>query len=125
MATDSTCVVSRLWLWDWIPSRSLTLAVVVGSAEDYTAHPTSAVLVVEVADSSLRHDRRKASLYTRAEIPEYWILNLPERRLEVFRNPQNGAYISRTILHEGDSISPLVREMTIPVASLLPRTELS
>ncbi|MFL6196339.1 MAG: Uma2 family endonuclease [Thermoanaerobaculia bacterium] len=97
------------------------VAVVVGNPEDYTVHPTSAVLVVEVADSSLRHDRRKASLYARAEIPEYWILNLPERRLEVFRNPQNGAYTSRTILREGDSISPLAREITIPVASLLPR----
>lgn len=99
------------------------LAIVPGNPEDYRdAHPTTAVLVVEVADSSLLHDRkRKARLYARAGIPEYWILNLTHSCLEVFRNPQKGVYQSRTVLREGDSISPLAREITIPVASLLPR----
>jgi Uma2 family endonuclease len=99
------------------------IAVVPGDVNDYTdEHPSTAVLIVEVADSSLLHDRkRKGGLYARAGIPEYWILDLTRSYLEVFRNPQKGAYTSRTALRDGDSISPLAREITIPVASLLPR----
>ena len=56
------------------------LAVVKGAMRDYRdAHPTSAVLVVEVSNESLRHDRMvKQRLYARSGIPEYWILALPE-----------------------------------------------
>ncbi len=65
------------------------VAVVRGSARDFRdAHPTTAVLVVEVSDVTVDLDRhQKASLYARAGIPEYWILNLPERVLEVYRDP--------------------------------------
>jgi Uma2 family endonuclease len=99
------------------------LAVVPGGLRDYVdAHPSTAVLVLEVADSSLLHDRKKASLYARAEIAEYWLLNLVDWCLEVYRNPKDGAYTSRTVLREGDSVSPLSRpEAAILVASLLPR----
>jgi len=100
------------------------VAVVLGSWRDYShSHPTSAILIVEVADSSLLQDRkRKASLYARAEIPEYWLMNLVRRCLEVYREPKDGVYTSRTILREGDSVSPLSRpEAAILVASLLPR----
>jgi Uma2 family endonuclease len=52
-------------------------------------HPTRAVLVIEVADSSLHFDRReKGSLYARARIAEYWIVNLIDRVLEVYRDPE-------------------------------------
>jgi Uma2 family endonuclease len=65
------------------------LAVVPGRRADYQrAHPTSAALVIEVADSSLEFDRReKAGLYARARIAEYWIVNLVDRVLEVHRDP--------------------------------------
>lgn len=99
------------------------VAVVPGKWEDYIrSHPTSAVLIVEVADSSLLHDhKRKTGLYARAGIPEYWILNLVKRCLEVFRNPHDGAYTVHLILHDGDSVSPLARsEAAIAVGSLLP-----
>jgi Uma2 family endonuclease len=99
------------------------VAVVPGSWTDYTnSHPTSAVLVVEVAESSLLHDRkRKIPLYARAGIPEAWILNLVNWRLEVYRHPEHGIYASRVVLHDGNSVSPLARpEASIPVASLLP-----
>ena len=61
------------------------LAVVPGSARDYLdAHPTGALLVVEVSDDSLRRDRLiKQRLYARHGIPEYWILALPDACLEV------------------------------------------
>jgi Uma2 family endonuclease len=65
------------------------LAVVPGRRADYRArHPGRPVLVVEVADASLRFDRReKGSLYARAGVPEYWIVNLIDRVLEIHRDP--------------------------------------
>lgn len=65
------------------------LAVVPGSFRDYqAAHPSRPVLVVEVAESSLLLDREhKGSLYARAGLADYWIVNLPERRLEIYREP--------------------------------------
>lgn len=66
------------------------LAVVKGDIDDYTDHPTTAILIVEVSDTSLRLDRRKAALYASAGVGEYWILNLPDRCLEVHRDPVAG-----------------------------------
>lgn len=99
------------------------LAVVRGGIRDFRDHhPTTAVLVVEVADSSLLHDRkRKIPLYARAGIQEYWILNLVRRSLEVYRDPAEEAYRSRTILRSGDEIAPLARpESVLAVQDLLP-----
>jgi len=63
------------------------LAVVPGRPGDYRhAHPARPVLAVEVAESSLAFDRvHKGSLYARAEIQDYWIVNLVDRVLEVHR----------------------------------------
>jgi Uma2 family endonuclease len=56
------------------------VSVVPGRIEDYTDHPTTALLVVEVSDTSLAFDRGdKASLYAAAGIADYWIVNLNER----------------------------------------------
>jgi Uma2 family endonuclease len=65
------------------------LALVPGSVDDYErAHPTTALLVVEVADSSLKQDRlSKAAIYAAAGIPEYWIVNLRDEVVEVMRDP--------------------------------------
>jgi Uma2 family endonuclease len=65
------------------------LAVVPGQPADYrAAHPERPALVVEVADSSLDFDRyHKGSLYARAGIQDYWIVNLVDRLLEVYRDP--------------------------------------
>jgi Uma2 family endonuclease len=65
------------------------LAVVPGSVDDYErAHPTTALLVIEVADSSLKQDRlSKAAIYAAAGIPEYWIVNLRDEVVEVMRDP--------------------------------------
>lgn len=71
------------------------LAVIVGLAEDYPdAHPgPSAVpLVIEVADTSLEHDRGiKLRSYARAGIPAYWVVNLVDRRIEVYSSPDPAA----------------------------------
>lgn len=50
-------------------------------------HPNEALLVVEVADSSLKIDREKALEYAAAQIPEYWIVDVNARQVEVYRNP--------------------------------------
>ena len=65
------------------------LAVVPGCADDYdAAHPTTAWLVVEVADTSLQQDRlTKSRIYAAAGIPEYWIVNLRDAVVEVMREP--------------------------------------
>lgn len=64
------------------------IAVVPGTAREYTAHPTTALLGIEIADSTLQFDRRsKGSLYARADLQEYWILNLVDCCLEVYRSP--------------------------------------
>jgi Uma2 family endonuclease len=65
------------------------LAVLIGTVDDYGhAHPARPILVVEVAESSLRFDRGdKGSLYARAGLPDYWIVNLIDRVLEVYRDP--------------------------------------
>jgi Uma2 family endonuclease len=65
------------------------VAVVPGSFRDYTsAHPSRPALVVEVAESSLLLDRdHKGSLYSRARLADYWIVNLADHRLEIYREP--------------------------------------
>ena len=69
------------------------VAVVPGHLRDYSArHPTTALLVVEVADSSLIQDRlTKAAIYAAGGVPEYWIVNLRSRLVEVFRSPDSAA----------------------------------
>jgi Uma2 family endonuclease len=59
------------------------------------AHPTPAdvLLVIEVADTSVEYDRQvKASLYAKAGIAEYWLVNLPDEQIEIYARPENGAY---------------------------------
>jgi Uma2 family endonuclease len=63
------------------------VAVTKDPPEAYRDHPTTALLVVEVSDSSLNLDRRKAQLYAAGDVPEYWIVNLGKKSLEVHRRP--------------------------------------
>jgi Uma2 family endonuclease len=106
------------------------LVVVAGRPADYRqAHPARAVLVVEVAESSLDFDRRhKGSLYARAGIQDYWIVNLVDRALEVDRDPgpdpsalYGWRYRSVTTLTAPAGIAPLAFPASqIAVADLLP-----
>lgn len=85
------------------------IAVVAGSPRDYRdAHPATAVLIVEVADSTLAYDRiRKLAAYARAGIGEYWILDLNGACLEVCRRPEGDTYGERRILKGADRVAPL------------------
>ena len=99
------------------------LAVVPGRAFDYLdAHPTTALLVVEVSDDLLRRDRTvKQRLYARHGIPEYWIIALPEARVEVYREPSEAGYRTVLVRHAGDTLAPLARPAeAIAVSDLLP-----
>jgi Uma2 family endonuclease len=106
------------------------LVVVRGTRGDYReAHPARPALVLEVADSSLDFDRQhKGSLYARAGILDYWILNLIDRVLEVLREPAAEAsapfgwrYRTVQILAPQSVIAPLaLPSMAIAVAELLP-----
>ena len=85
------------------------VAVVTGTLRDYRdAHPATAILVVEVADSTLSYDRgRKKAVYARAGIAEYWIVNLDDSQLEVWRCVRGASYAEHQILRSGDRIAPL------------------
>ena len=105
------------------------LAVVSGGPRDYVDHPSRPALVVEVADSSRAFDREhKGSLYARARLPEYWIVNLVGRILEVYREPgldagaQYGwAYRVLLTLRADEHVTPLAAPSArIPVADFLP-----
>ena len=101
------------------------LAVVPGRPFDYlTRHPSEALLVVEVADTSLPQDRlTKSRIYAAAGVPEYWILNLRERCLEVFRNPsrERRLYVEIHKVPRGGVVElASLPGATVAVAELLP-----
>jgi len=103
--------------------------VVAGTRREYSDHPTTAALVVEVADSSLAFDiGEKASLYAAAGIADYWVLDLSHNRSYVFRDPRPEAdqrfghgYFRMSLNGPADSVSPLAAPTaSILVSDLLP-----
>jgi len=106
------------------------VAVVPGSRRDFSGeHPRRPVLVVEVSESSLSLDRqRKGSLYARAGLDDYWIVNLVEGILEINRQPVADAsaiygwrYAERIVLGPDASATPLAAPAArIVVGALLP-----
>ena len=98
------------------------VAVVPDPSWAQTDHPETAVLVIEVSDSSLRLDRRKASIYAACGVPEYWIVNLQESQVEVHRQPlpQERRYAEQSIARREDSLACLSRpQATLKVSELL------
>ena len=106
------------------------VAVVPGQPDDYgRAHPSRPVLTVEVAEASLAADRqRKGSLYARAGLADYWVLNLVDRVLEVYREPAPDTaapfgwrYSRREVFDTSTRVTPLAAPgSSIPVSLLLP-----
>lgn len=71
--------------------------------------PEDVLLLIEVSDTTLPYDRRvKAALYSAAGVLEYWIINLPKRIIEVYRQPQPEGYRTMTRYAPGETLSPLV-----------------
>jgi Uma2 family endonuclease len=106
------------------------IVVVAGRLGDFRyAHPARPPLVIEVADSSLAFDRHdKGSLYARAGLQDYWIINLVDRLLEIYRDPvaDPGAlygwrYRSLVSLGATDVVRPLaLPSVQLAVVDLLP-----
>ena len=106
------------------------VAVVPGSPDDYgRAHPARPALTVEVAESSLDVDRQhKGSLYARAGLADYWVLNLVDRVLEIYREPTPDAaapfgwrYARRAVFGAAAQVTPLAAPgSSIAVSRLLP-----
>ena len=84
-------------------------------------HPRTAVLVIEVSDSTLRRDRGKAALYALAGIPEYGIVNLGARTIEVYSSPDGDRYADARTMRSGDSLRPgQLPDVVLAVAEILP-----
>ena len=105
------------------------VVVVRGRLRDYRSHPTSPVLVVEVADTSLAFDRlRKGSVYARAGVADYWVINLVDEVLEVYREPERAPsrraewkYATVRLLKRNATVTPLAAPRSrIRVSALLP-----
>ena len=106
------------------------IAVVPGRPRDYiAAHPSCPSLVLEAAEATLSLDRNyKSSLYARAQIPDYWLVNVVDQILEIYRNPAldpdapyEWQYATVSILRGGDFVTPLAANSArILVADLLP-----
>jgi len=105
------------------------VVIAAGSYVNYGNHhptPSEVCLLVEVSDATLWKDRnKKAKIYVRAGIADYWIVNLVNRQLEVYRDPApiaNGhGYKTVQTLFDGDSIAPLSAPNSIvAVADLFP-----
>jgi Uma2 family endonuclease len=110
---------------DTLPSEPQPdTAVVVGSWRDYVSRQPVASdvrLVVEVADSTLTDDRNtKAALYATAGIPEYWIVNLVDSVLEVYRKPANGKFGFIAVFKPGDHVTPLFARTSVAVSDFMP-----
>jgi Uma2 family endonuclease len=85
---NPACIRPQLPLRVWQDSEPEPDFAVTERPWDQTSErPSTAVLVIEISDSSIYLDHRKAGLYARAGVPDYWIVNVDKRRLEVFRQP--------------------------------------
>jgi Uma2 family endonuclease len=84
------------------------------------SHPTTALLLIEVSDSSLRKDRRvKTPIYAESKVPEYWIIDVDGRAVEVLTDPRDGVYQSSRRLTRGEVLRPTqLPGIEIPVSDL-------
>lgn len=84
--------------------------------------PADTLLVVEAANTTLHTDLTvKQKMYAQSGIPEYWVVDIPNRLLHVFREPTANGYASETILTTADEVRPLAApDSIVRVAELLP-----
>ncbi|MEW6300691.1 MAG: Uma2 family endonuclease [Thermodesulfobacteriota bacterium] len=117
-------VQAPLILTDWSEPEP-DIAVCQPDPNDYAReHPQAhqVLLIIEVADTSLAYDRtQKASAYAAGGIPEYWTVNLNERRVEVRADPDpsTGRYSREKLAHEGEEFI-LPGGQTVAVSDILP-----
>ncbi len=90
-------------------------ALVRGKHSDFLQHhPSRTLLVVEISAFCAALDREKASLYAEAGVREYWIILATERRVEIYRQPENGSYLERSVI-EGEAN---LQALSLPALSI-------
>jgi len=92
--------------------------------DDYVSHhpaPDDVYLLIEVSDSTLDFDRgKKLRLYARAGISEFWIVNLQDSTVEVYREPHFTGYENRAVFKAGEKVFPAAfPDAVLDVAELL------
>jgi Uma2 family endonuclease len=118
---DEFEVIQQSGLQSWELSRPEPDVSVVPK-RDFRDPITDALLVVEVADSSLRKDKElKLPLYAEASIPSYWLVDLKKLVVEVHTQPDRKRYRRMAVKKHGDVLrAPGLRGVAIPVAKILP-----
>jgi Uma2 family endonuclease len=98
------------------------LFVIPNEDRSWTEHPSRSHLVVEIARTSLDRDQGpKSVLYGSSRVEEYWIVNLPEQCVEVYRDPYRGRWRSKSIHRRGERIHMLAfPDVSIAVDEALP-----
>ena len=95
-------------------------------ADDYVQshpHPEDVLLLIEVSDSTLRYDHDvKIPLYAKNGIPEVWLLDIPNRQLEIYREPANGKYQQRDCRQTGKIAPILCPDAVIDLAEVFPQS---
>ena len=93
-----------------------------GSDDDFAkAHPTTAVLVMEIVVSSEEIDREKGAIYAEAEIPEFWLVLALEKVIELHTAPREGGYTQKSVFRMGDTVQSLaLPKLRVSVAALFP-----
>ncbi|MEQ8819609.1 MAG: Uma2 family endonuclease [Sumerlaeia bacterium] len=112
---------------DSCPEPDLALVTYGLGRSDNAIEATQAFAVIEVADSTLATDRRvKLPLYARAGIAEFWIVNLIDDCIEVYRAPDqtSGTYSEKRIVRRGESVCLLAfPDFEVAGSAILPRKE--
>lgn len=108
----------RATAWS-VPEPDLAV-VPVAETERRDSHPRRALLLIEVAASTLAYDRGpKVSNYARMRVPEYWIVNTIAEVIEVYRKPSAGRYRSTQAYGTGESVRPhAFPRLSVDVAAL-------
>lgn len=99
------------------------LAAVVGVPRDYAdRHPRGdeTLLVVEISRTTLARDHEKAAVYASAFVPEYWLVDLPNRRLELHRDPRGDRYAFVQIHDEHTELELPGTSTRVRIADILP-----
>ena len=90
------------------------ISIIKGTEKSFSSeHPTTARLVVEVSLSTYELDFQKQNIYANALISEYWIVNLKDNELEVYKNPVSGKYLEKRIYHSADVVHIETKEITL------------
>lgn len=81
------------------------ISIIPGTLDDFrNSHPNTGRLTVEISASTYELDFQKQFIYADALVPEYWIINLKEKELEVYKNPSSGKYLEKKIFRSSDTV---------------------